>query len=95
MVAAVLVRLEHPGGPAAEAAIEKQFHSTQSQPLTPHPAPDPNRAEVRKAGDRRVKENSEGQPTLALECPEGRQRTRPLDIVDSREPQPMGLPLRF
>jgi hypothetical protein len=92
-VAAPHVRLEHPRGAAAEAAVEKQLDPAHPEPLGARAAPNPALDQFFQRGDRRVKEHPQAERPLSLEPLERREHRLPFHVVNAGDAQAVRLGL--
>ena len=87
-VAAALVRLEHPGGAAAEAPVEKHLHAADGEPSRALRRSAPPADERRQRRDRRMKQHPEPEVIRRLEPLErgqaGRVSTSWMPVTPSR-----------
>ena len=92
-VATALVRLQHPGGAAAEAPVQEHLHPAEGEPLGARAAALAGADQCGERGDRRVKEYAQAQPPGRLQPGEGCSSGVVLDVVDPGHAQAMGFGL--
>ena len=92
-VAAAAVGLQHPGGAAPEAAVQKQLHASDAKPIRSHAAPDALPDQRGQRGHRRMKQDAEPQAIPRFEPAERVQDRVALHVVDACEPQAVRLHL--
>ncbi len=93
-VAASLVRVEHPRGPAPEAAVEKQLHPAHAEPAGAGAAPLAAAHQIGQRRDRRMEQHPKPEIAGILEPAKGGPGAPVLHVVQSGHPQPMRLRLR-